>query len=314
MSSHHEGQHTLTASDLDRAVEENVANLGNSILETKNYFDKISTKLRELSSILKPPPSWLEWLGLTSRLGAWEPITEWTSISNDYDALVRESKKLATTIACRVKYFREDIIPSLIDQNRSLSNKKYQLENFIKETDEIEYKANALSEGFSMIPRRINRFHQFWREQFSDSNDSTNNQVKKLVERIDDLRTKIENNERERHEAWRSFSSVTPGVASELTRDNIVLAALDMLGEEILVLLLKVIFGVNVVITEGQTCVRGFWRELVDKSEECKELQLKGTDLKYFIEGYLNIHELCTEEVCNRLKGIANIWASVGIC
>ncbi|KDN33591.1 hypothetical protein RSAG8_13320, partial [Rhizoctonia solani AG-8 WAC10335] len=302
MPRHHEGQrHTMTASEMARAtdLEATVKNLDESILKIQNYFDEISGQLRELALVLKPGPSWLEWLGLTSQ--TWNPITEWNSISKDYDRFVGESRKQATTTANRVKIFREEIIPLLIDRNRSLSNKKYRLEKFIEGMDQTENAAQELSDGFSMIPRRIKVFHQVWGKHFSHCAESINSKVKDLENRIDYLQAEMENDQNE------------PKVAGELVGDNIILAALEVLGEETVVLLFKSIYGVNVVITEGRTRVSGFFaeRELADKNEECNSLRMKGTELKHLIRGYFMVHESRTEDVCKRLKGIANIWATV---
>ncbi|CAE6344235.1 unnamed protein product, partial [Rhizoctonia solani] len=277
-----------------------VATLGEDVMQLRERFDNLYSHIRVLHLGAELESLWMEWLGFGSTI---TPLAEWDSISRNYDALLGESRKLATTVASRIKIFREEVIPSYINPNKSLQSQNDRLNRFIQKISEIEKVAEVLGNRFSEIPKRINKFHRLYVEKFRHNSSGIESQVGQLEKQIDELRARARK---------MSYQTVVRGK----TRSS-------KYGEPMSEALLAVLerpssqAGHNPLLSthgfEGgisQTLANPYKEmihELKETWERLKMLEEQGVKLQHLIPVHVKVHESHAEVICGRLGIIAAI-------
>ncbi|KAJ1303949.1 hypothetical protein OPQ81_008360 [Rhizoctonia solani] len=304
-------------------AQEAVSTLRRDVLDITKYFEEIHNSIshldRRFQKVRARRIAALNLLGFAPPVNTEDCLNSWDSIKGEYQTLVWESRRIATTAAQRAEMFREEVIERLRDPFVSLTEKKSELGDFIadmKKTDEL---AQKMSDGFLGIPSKIRRFQQLFGESvavhvFKDKQridkkiKLLNTQIEKLVEKIDKYNA-------EHDMAWKTLrTAISSKLGSSDIEDDILMTFGALLGPAGRESLLSKLFNdmkarAAIVISDAE--LSRAQEQLQKKQEALQSLQTDAANLQHVIPGYVEIAKVRTVEVCNRLKAIAQVWAII---
>ncbi|CAE6539433.1 unnamed protein product [Rhizoctonia solani] len=324
-----------------------VALLAKDVLELREDVDEIYRslcRLDEPGSIAKRRGRFRFWFrnsNNTNSVAA--PAIQWGEISKDYDRLLLDSRRLATTVANAVEDFRTDMFPLLQDNTVPVAHKMKKLDKFIATTKEVDQSAENTSKELSRMPGRMNNFHISYESCGSATRSPPANHQTNLDERMSVLNTDIRNLVKDirrytdKHDQeWNQLRESIPRKDDDKVGELIITAIGELLGptgcESVLVggLLIeggkktKIYYKSKVLgeakaaaaVTRTQAKITQARLNLNEKKLALKGLENKadGPGLHQAIQGRVMITESRTQDICKRLEAIAKIWAVASIC
>ncbi|CUA71612.1 hypothetical protein RSOLAG22IIIB_09706 [Rhizoctonia solani] len=303
-----------------------VALLAKDVLELREDVDEIYRslcRLDEPGSSLKKRGRFRFWFrNNTNTSSVAASVTQWGEISKEYDRLLLDSRRLATTVANAVEDFRTDIFPLLQDNTVPVAQKMKKLDKFIATTKEVDQSAEYTSKELSRMPGRMNSFHISYespsptRPRSLSASDQTNLDEKMHVlnTQIRDLVNEIRRYNDKHDQEWNQLRESIPKKDNDRVGELIITAIGELLGptgcESVLV-------GARAAaaVTRTQAKITRARLDLSKKKMALKELENKvdGPGLHQAIQGRVKITESRTQDICKRLEAIAKIWAVASI-
>ncbi|CAE6402948.1 unnamed protein product [Rhizoctonia solani] len=302
----------------------NIIVLAGDVLGIQDYFDQIYRTLHRLEIERPPNKPRSRIKSFFTSAAPVEPTilasVQWDSIRKEYCTHLWESRRLATTVAGRAEgghnevHFRTRMIPKLKDTNRSLEEKKRALAQYLEDTRETEGSAMTMAKGFMEIQTKIKDFQCFCGNLIEKYKNDVDLRMMRLDTQIQILVSKIEMHTARLADLWKELRVGIPIQTGDAVGDRMLEAIGALLGASGRESLLSKIFrGNNAPPSPSKIYneVSLAKTELKAKQIELKELEKSATSLQYLVSSQTKVATTRSEDICNRLGAIANIWGVI---
>ncbi|CUA73454.1 Putative serine/threonine-protein kinase/receptor R826 [Rhizoctonia solani] len=286
-------------------IHAEVKALKKDVLDVRSYFDDIYNTLDRL-----------ERESLFMRLRSWvgaTPAGAWDVIRKEYDRLLRESRRLATTVAAGAEDFRTDMIPFLQDTTASFEEKRRKLTKFITDMKETDAYAERISQGFVDIARSIRTFQTRYFSKVEKGKENIDKRIHRLNKEIEELVESIEKYKaKEDDTILKELRGGIPSNQDDVVGDQILTGMAGLSGPVGERSLLPKAFGdtqTTAAATEAQAHLAQAKEELNEKGRALNKLGSDLANLEHLVPSHIKAAGSHTDYICGRLGAIGKMWA-----
>ncbi|CAE6367489.1 unnamed protein product [Rhizoctonia solani] len=286
-------------------IHAEVKALKKDVLDVRSYFDDIYNTLDRL-----------ERESLFMRLRSWvgaTPAGAWDVIRKEYDRLLRESRRLATTVAAGAEDFRTDMIPFLQDTTASFEEKRRKLTKFITDMKETDAYAERISQGFVDIARSIRTFQTRYFSKGEKGKENIDKRIHRLNKEIEELVESIEKYKaKEDDTILKELRGGIPSNQDDVVGDQILTGMAGLSGPVGERSLLPKAFGdtqTTAAATEAQAHLAQAKEELNEKGRALNKLGSDLANLEHLVPSHIKAAGSHTDYICGRLGAIGKMWA-----